>query len=839
MTVNTTNDETTSADSACSLREAIVSVTSNTTGGDCSRASGDNDVTLPAGHYILSPALGELLFAASGATAVITGADPSNPSATNIDAAGTPLIPRRVIEVATGGKATLKNVEISGGLSAAGVDGVGETASGGHQGTFGADGGGILNNSGGALTLDHTLVTDNFTGGGGRGANSSGDGKAGGSGAPGGSGGAIANSGSMNITASTITGNGTGNGGGGGDAGPGVNCPGHFPDGAPGGRGAYSGSGGGIYNLGNASITTSTVSQNFTGVGGVGGHGGHGAGHTTCPGFPDIDFSAGDGGGGGSGGNGSYGTSVFCSSCPFDLQNKAGGGGITSFGTLTMSASTISANNTGAGGMGGASGDPGQNQITFADAQPGGNGGSAGIGGALLVNTSNQTTTLTNVTIAGNSSGNGGAGGAGYNGDTGLGGGRGGYGGDGGAIWSTGANDSGNTILLKHATIAQNGVGAGGAGGAGGTSTPVPGIRGKGAGVAVGGRANPAAGAYGVGFLNTLVANNGNPAFDVNCVQAYDPSQYVDLKDLGNNVSYADATCPGINSNPLLGALANNGGPTLTMLPASGSSAINLVPPASCTVNVDQRGLSRPGPSKTNCDAGAVETGINNPTQLSVTKAGFGAGTVTSSPGGISCGSTCSALYEQGTMVTLTATPTAGSSFTGWSDAGCPGTGTCQVTLSSAKSVTASFADIAPPQTTITGGPAEGSTTNDSTPTFTFSSSEGGSTFECRVDSEPFAACSSPGPGLTGSHTTAALTDGSHTFEVQATDAASNLDVTPDSRTFTVDTTPPPGGGGGGGSTTPPPPGPTGKRAAALKKCKKKKGKARANCIKKAKKLPV
>ena len=49
-------------------------------------------------------------------------------------------------------------------------------------------------------------------------------------------------------------------------------------------------------------------------------------------------------------------------------------------------------------------------------------------------------------------------------------------------------------------------------------------------------------------------------------------------------------------------------------------------------------------------------------------------------------------------------------------------------------------------------------------------------------------------------------------------------------------TTPPGGGDGGGGSTNP---GPTGRRAAALKKCKKKKGKARANCLKKAKKLPA
>ena len=50
--------------------------------------------------------------------------------------------------------------------------------------------------------------------------------------------------------------------------------------------------------------------------------------------------------------------------------------------------------------------------------------------------------------------------------------------------------------------------------------------------------------------------------------------------------------------------------------------------------------------------------------------------------------------------------------------------------------------------------------------------------------------------------------------------------------------TPPPGGGGGGSNTSPAP-GPTGQRAAALKKCKKKKGRARAKCRKKAKRLPV
>ena len=49
-------------------------------------------------------------------------------------------------------------------------------------------------------------------------------------------------------------------------------------------------------------------------------------------------------------------------------------------------------------------------------------------------------------------------------------------------------------------------------------------------------------------------------------------------------------------------------------------------------------------------------------------------GTVTSDIAGINCGSTCSAKYNAGTVVTLTATPAAGKTFLGWSNA-CSGTG--------------------------------------------------------------------------------------------------------------------------------------------------------------------
>jgi uncharacterized repeat protein (TIGR02543 family) len=78
---------------------------------------------------------------------------------------------------------------------------------------------------------------------------------------------------------------------------------------------------------------------------------------------------------------------------------------------------------------------------------------------------------------------------------------------------------------------------------------------------------------------------------------------------------------------------------------------------------------------------------------LNVTKTGAGTGTVTSSPAGINCvngGGTCSANFNHGTMVMLTATPAAGTTFTGWTGENCT-TGTCMVTMTQARSVTANF----------------------------------------------------------------------------------------------------------------------------------------------------
>ena len=68
-----------------------------------------------------------------------------------------------------------------------------------------------------------------------------------------------------------------------------------------------------------------------------------------------------------------------------------------------------------------------------------------------------------------------------------------------------------------------------------------------------------------------------------------------------------------------------------------------------------------------------------------------GSGSVTSSPAGVTCPSTCNASFAAGTSVTLTATPANGWGFAGWSGA-CSGFGNCVVTMNAAQSVSATFA---------------------------------------------------------------------------------------------------------------------------------------------------
>ncbi len=86
------------------------------------------------------------------------------------------------------------------------------------------------------------------------------------------------------------------------------------------------------------------------------------------------------------------------------------------------------------------------------------------------------------------------------------------------------------------------------------------------------------------------------------------------------------------------------------------------------------------------------------PVALTVTR--LGSGTVTSNPGGINCGATCSANFGIGSQVVLTAAPTTGYYVSSWSGA-CSGNAlACTVLMDSGQSTTIYFAlDSTPPST--------------------------------------------------------------------------------------------------------------------------------------------
>lgn len=121
----------------------------------------------------------------------------------------------------------------------------------------------------------------------------------------------------------------------------------------------------------------------------------------------------------------------------------------------------------------------------------------------------------------------------------------------------------------------------------------------------------------------------------------------------------------------------------LTATPANGWEFVgwsgDCVGTGSCTLTMDQVKV---------VSASFRPLGGGEPRPLTVAIAGNG--TVTSSPGGIACPGDCSEEYDFGTVVSLSATPGAGSSFGGWSG-DCSGRGSCVVTLDRQRFVGALF----------------------------------------------------------------------------------------------------------------------------------------------------
>ncbi len=155
----------------------------------------------------------------------------------------------------------------------------------------------------------------------------------------------------------------------------------------------------------------------------------------------------------------------------------------------------------------------------------------------------------------------------------------------------------------------------------------------------------------------------------------------------------------------------------------------------------------------TACDAKGYEGEYSNEVSktvgqennaLNILKTGTGSGAVTGS--GIDCGNSCQEQYGPGTVVTLTASPDANSSFGGWSGGGCSGTAPCTVPMNSNRSVVALFNRGITPGLIykITVSASAGGTvspsgivnvTPGSNPTFTFTADPGYFVSDVKVDS--------------------------------------------------------------------------------------------------------
>lgn len=215
---------------------------------------------------------------------------------------------------------------------------------------------------------------------------------------------------------------------------------------------------------------------------------------------------------------------------------------------------------------------------------------------------------------------------------------------------------------------------------------------------------------------------------------------------------------------------ANRGDRGATLDSGAGTSG----PPAgdlATTADLEPRADLAP-PADLTLPADLVDAG---PTTAQLTVTVTGAGTVVSIPGGIACGTTCSADFAIGTRVVLVPSTTSspGTSFQGWSGA-CSGIGLCTLDLAADSTVMATF--VAPPVVgvAITSGPEALARSRDAT--FVFVNATGAAS--CTLDGTA-APCTSPA-------SYAGLADGNHAFSVADAGSATSA-----SWSWSVDGTPP------------------------------------------------
>ena len=350
--------------------------------------------------------------------------------------------------------------------------------------------------------------------------------------------------------------------------------------------------GGGIYNSGTLTVTNTTISDNATDHTG-GGIFNYPAGSMTLTGITVSNNSSSVGGG-----LYANGSITLADASVSDNAASGDGGGIYVTGSVTITGGTVNGNSGGGIYAGG--------NVFLTDTTVSGNsasssGSGAGITGATVALTDStvsgnsaafggginaSTVTLTRSTVSGNSAGTAG-----------------------GGIYA------GLSVTLDNSTLSGNSSDWGGAVYQGGgttlhsTNSTITGNSAttEGGGIWTAGAAT---------LRNTIIAGNTAPTGD-NCQH---PSGSGTFTSQGYNISN-DASCNLIatgdqpSTNPMIGALDANGGPTKTHVLLAGSPAIDAGDDGNCPAT-DQRGIARPQDGNDDgaaaCDIGAVERQPND-----------------------------------------------------------------------------------------------------------------------------------------------------------------------------------------------------------------------------------
>jgi PKD repeat protein len=206
---------------------------------------------------------------------------------------------------------------------------------------------------------------------------------------------------------------------------------------------------------------------------------------------------------------------------------------------------------------------------------------------------------------------------------------------------------------------------------------------------------------YGEAYSDSVVYDATGGFFsadwwDASAGQWYDtaPRDQLTVSKAGTGGGQVSSSPPGINCGTTCQASFDDGtSVTLTATPDASS------------VFTGWTGCTATGPNTStvalNVDQTVTATFASSTPTLTISKQGLGSGTVSSSPAGISCGTSCQATFPIGSYVTLTATPDPGSVFTGFTG-DCVATQSCQIAMNQNRSVTATFAPNQPPHASLT-----------------------------------------------------------------------------------------------------------------------------------------